>query len=494
MRHPANRPRFWRCSALGFGLVCAAAAVAAPGSALAQAFAVADGPWTGQAQCVLTTTQGLDYRDEQTHTWLLTGDPPRVEGDFRVWPAVWTVTGQGSSGPPVGIPGTINVRDTWTATVPRTSAPISIWVAPNGKLRISSRHGLLVVRGALTASRGPQGGLRVPLPAGDIQEWRFPALEEPADRMNIAGSREGDVDARVGYVQKAGAKTREKCTWAFTRIGTAQTSNDTGRTRADTQGRPPREITPGPGDGGSNRESREGRPPLTGPTPPPAPNAGLPRAENAPPNALGAGRREELTPVVSAPCTLAGPNVKQKRATPGNASLTWDAVPNATGYTVARDDLGPITLDPIRSASFTHNAPLDYRVSYGYTVTALYQQGCGSTKVQITPERAGVPTVGRITASGGDIPTRKGRVTLEWTMSGSDATGFVVNGPGTGNGIEVPVESGDLGRVVYRVAIGSLDPGDHSWLVTPYWTRRRAARSMRATGPWRARRSVSTAS
>ena len=56
---------------------------------------VADGPWSGQMQCVLSV-RGSDYQDDLTHTWRITGGPPEIVGMFRKWPAVWSVQGSGS--------------------------------------------------------------------------------------------------------------------------------------------------------------------------------------------------------------------------------------------------------------------------------------------------------------------------------------------------------------------------------------------------------------
>ena len=61
---------------------------------LTQSTSAADGPWSGWAQCVLKTT-AANYEETQTHTWRITGGPPRVTGSTRHWPAVWNVQGTG---------------------------------------------------------------------------------------------------------------------------------------------------------------------------------------------------------------------------------------------------------------------------------------------------------------------------------------------------------------------------------------------------------------
>ena len=46
-----------------------------------QTTTAADGPWAGWAQCQLTA-QGEGYANPQTHTWVLTGTTPTVDGAF----------------------------------------------------------------------------------------------------------------------------------------------------------------------------------------------------------------------------------------------------------------------------------------------------------------------------------------------------------------------------------------------------------------------------
>ena len=86
----------------------------------------ADGPWSGWAQCVLKTT-AANYEETQTHTWRITGGPPRVTGSTRHWPAVWNVQGSGqrliSSGNPGAAAITANTggpSESWTIAVPET--------------------------------------------------------------------------------------------------------------------------------------------------------------------------------------------------------------------------------------------------------------------------------------------------------------------------------------------------------------------------------------
>jgi len=176
--------------------------------ALAQASA-ADGPWSGEAQCVLST-RGPKYQEDQTHTWRLTGGPPRVAGSVRFWPAAWSVIGSGSS--PSG---------SWTISVPDTSAPIAMYEVPgargNNTLKIETQH-LLVAPGAIKvkASSGKDQ------PPASFQEWAFPKIEVPMANTTIIGSgAPRTLTAMAAWGKPADASTTETCTWSFTRGGAA---------------------------------------------------------------------------------------------------------------------------------------------------------------------------------------------------------------------------------------------------------------------------------
>jgi hypothetical protein len=176
---------------------------------------------------------------------------------------------------------------------------------------------------------------------------------------------------------------------------------------------------------------------------------------------LGAPATTSITPV----CTLAAPVIRKSLGTPGAAYLVWNAVAGATGYTIARTDLGALTPQPLTATEFKHSAPLEHETIYHYVVTALHPQGCGEVTVDVQPQAAATPTIRRVLATGGDLATRKGRVTIEWRLSHSDATGYLVFGPGVPNGVEVAAR----GDAVHRVEIGGLAPGNHTWTVAPVW-------------------------
>src|SRR6185503_14814162 len=81
-------------------------------------------PWSGRIQCQLDV-QDDGYSTRQTHTWTLTGGPPRGTGDVVVHPAQWSVTGEGTANLVNGAQAT---RAQWTVTVPPTDAALNIMI------------------------------------------------------------------------------------------------------------------------------------------------------------------------------------------------------------------------------------------------------------------------------------------------------------------------------------------------------------------------------
>ena len=186
---------------------------------MTQVSSPADRPWSGQAQCVVSTT-GTNYQDEQTHTWRLTGAPPVIVGSTRQWPAVWTVQGKGrrafASTTARSAPAT--AVDSWTNDSPDVDAPISIWEVPGlrgaNRLRIGSQHGQKTVG----------GGVRVTTSAGQtvgatLWEWQFPMIEDAATTATLSGTSTRTFPVGPGWQRPFGAVTTETCNWHFSRDG-----------------------------------------------------------------------------------------------------------------------------------------------------------------------------------------------------------------------------------------------------------------------------------
>jgi len=189
------------------GLLVSVVWFAAAAHPAMQAPNAADGPWSGQMQCVVSA-RGSGYQDDQTHTWRIIPGPPVLNGIFRQWPAVWTVQGSGNRTLPDGTP------ETWTTTVPETRAPLAFAVnAVTGQMRIGSQHGLLSTTGAIT---GRTGRGQTPLVGGG-QEWPFPIVDDVATATTISGTRTRPAPNGAGWRQPPGTPTTETCTWNFSK-------------------------------------------------------------------------------------------------------------------------------------------------------------------------------------------------------------------------------------------------------------------------------------
>lgn len=398
-------------------LLTAVLVVAVTRTALAQAPSPADGPWSGQAQCV-GTVRAPGYQDEQTHTWKLTGASPITPGAYiRDFPATWSMTGSGSR----ILPGRLGNTEAWTTQVPTWSAPISIWEPPgSGNIRLASRFPL-TVQGAI---QGSTAGLN-PFSSA-LQEPPFPVIEVPATQMVIAGSRTEMVPGLVGWRQPSGAEVTETCTWNFTSGG--QTSQASPVNPLKRAGAPAATVVPLPPAMATTTVAS-----TTAPAPPPT---GLGTRVSSAPVPVRPGVTEVET--LTAACTMPAPKVGSPRVTPASVSLSWDPVPGVTGYFVSRQDARSLTsLTPalIQATTFTDIAEFDFNVMYKYAVSAQYSQGCSeATWVSVKPPQPKDPLASSFKAT----QTADGTVRLEW-QAVPGVTAYVLVGPGTNLGLNFTV-------------------------------------------------------
>jgi hypothetical protein len=197
------------------------------GLAAQQPSSPAQGPWSGQAQCVVVSTSA-EYLDEQTHTWTLTGaaptpTPPGSAQVYYTWPATWTVQGSGRKAYPSRAPvapGRDEQIERWTiANQMSVAVRVTEIVGQTARIRIGAEG----MRGA------PPGSIRVTEVSGRtkdgaVQPWQFPAIEDSATNTTFSGSstRTFPEGFAVGWGQPPKATTTATCTWSFTRGGGAQ--------------------------------------------------------------------------------------------------------------------------------------------------------------------------------------------------------------------------------------------------------------------------------
>ena len=187
------------------------------GVALAQTAKSPTEGWSGSAKCEVKV-QGAGYSDRQLHTWTMAGGTPKVEGAFRVYPATWTDTGEGSF---QRTQGNQTLSAQWTTNAPGMDAPIGVFLrASDGKLIISSRHAQLRARNAITGEQRQtvDGKPRTPTPIGlEAFEFSFPVVEGTSKTRTISGTSTPAVTGNVGPMQPAGATATASCSWKFSR-------------------------------------------------------------------------------------------------------------------------------------------------------------------------------------------------------------------------------------------------------------------------------------
>jgi hypothetical protein len=217
-------------------LLTAVIALPATDQLLAQRQSPAEGPWSGQAQCVVVA-KFVDYHDEQTHTWRLTGEAPTPapRGSAQVyytWPATWIVQGSGRKTWPSREPGGREQTERWTSAH-EMKMLLRFTEVGSGTNRL--RIGTEGQRGA------PLGSLRVTEVSGrtretSVQQWAFPAIEDSASTTTISGTstRTYPEGFGVGPAQPPKAITTATCTWSFSRGGAGQISAVTPPTTSTT--------------------------------------------------------------------------------------------------------------------------------------------------------------------------------------------------------------------------------------------------------------------
>jgi hypothetical protein len=177
---------------------------------------IADGPWSGNAQCDISV-QGPGYTHHETHTWTLTASQPMRQGAMRIYAGTWSVSGQGSL---ERAQGTQKLTAQWT-TKASLPAPLAIFVrASDGKLLLKSWHAQLRSKGGVTGTQKQEINGVVQTPEGVISleafEWQFPLIELSASSPNVSGSSNKPTNGSVGPMQPAGSQGTAACTWQFT--------------------------------------------------------------------------------------------------------------------------------------------------------------------------------------------------------------------------------------------------------------------------------------
>lgn len=176
--------------------------------------------WTGAIRCALQS-QAIGYAHQEVQTWTLTG-APTVQGSVTVYPATWSVTGQGWHD---RSRYTARRVARWTVNVPGPNAPrlasIGFQLHPvGGGFDVARRNAQLTTGGGYT---GPDQFINdgVPQPpsrlVATLYEWQFPKIEASSPQTQLTGTSTAEVKAFVGPLQPPEAQSTVTCTWALGR-------------------------------------------------------------------------------------------------------------------------------------------------------------------------------------------------------------------------------------------------------------------------------------
>jgi hypothetical protein len=305
--------------AAAIGLMMVMLATRATGEVLAQGRSPAEGPWSGQAQCVVVA-QLPDYQDEQTHTWRLTGEPPMPapRGSaqvFYTWPATWSVQGRGRKTWPSPTPGAIGREQSERWTIAHEmSSPLRITELGTGRLRIGAEGQRGASLGAIRVTE-VSGRTR----EGSVQQWQFPVIEDNLTNTTISGTstRTYPEGFGVGWGQPPKAITTTTCTWSFTRGAIEQSSGN-----QPARGRGARPT-------GAFAGTSEPVVSVTTASLPPAQTSGS-SAATLP--ATGVTLGTNLTAAVPGGPPVGG--LRVQTTSPTQVALHWNCVQGSTGYEV----------------------------------------------------------------------------------------------------------------------------------------------------------------
>ncbi|HZR66545.1 MAG TPA: hypothetical protein VFA85_15480 [Terriglobales bacterium] len=190
--------------------------------------ALAQGNWSGQVQCRLDDVD-QSYSRHELQTWMLTGSAPAVQGAMYIYPATWSVSGQGGLQRVQGAQIT-NIQ--WTTNVPPMQASIAIFIrASDNRLIIKPWHSQQRMDYAINGMRQivVNGSAQQPTNfSKSVWEWQFPRIEDSPTTTNVSGSTQSQADsgdAELGH-HFGGMPPATTCQWQFTKGGMAPTNSN----------------------------------------------------------------------------------------------------------------------------------------------------------------------------------------------------------------------------------------------------------------------------
>ena len=172
----------------------------------------ANSVWTGQAQCQLTVQSLTNYSYQEMQTWTITGAP--TADSPNVYPAMWSVTGQGQSN---STSNAVQLSASWNTNVPPTNAPLTIFVNSANQLIVKSYHAQLRSNSAITGGqtaivKGVENDTPI---TGTEYEWQLPQIEVDPTLTDVSGNSSNSITIGIAPRQPSGSTGTANCSWHF---------------------------------------------------------------------------------------------------------------------------------------------------------------------------------------------------------------------------------------------------------------------------------------
>ena len=238
-----------------------------------------DGPWSGSIQCQLDVDQS-GYARHETQTWTLTSTTPTGKnGDMQIYPAVWTVQGEGNARRAAGQQAS---DAQWKINVAPQDASLGMFIrASDGTfiIRIWQRPAPARTAAQGTLKRTFSGAGQPPATiASTVYEWALPWIEAK-DGATISGKFSAPVEPLSAEFALVGKPTAAAdCRWQFTRTASTSNTENTRTLREATAGLKQNRVTnntapPPTGTGAAPPQSST--PPQSSAAPTPSASAGF---------------------------------------------------------------------------------------------------------------------------------------------------------------------------------------------------------------------------
>ena len=202
--------------------------IALLGAAASPAFSQSapEGPWSGSIQCQLDVDQP-GYARHETQTWTLTSPTPTSKnGDMQIYPAAWTVKGEGNAQRAVG-QQTSDAQ--WKINAAPQVASIAMFIRGSDRkfiVRIWQRPvpARNAAEGTLKRTLSGAGQPAAAL-ASPVYEWALPWIEAK-DAATISGKFAVPVEPLSAEFALIGKPTPgADCQWRFTRTAATADTN-----------------------------------------------------------------------------------------------------------------------------------------------------------------------------------------------------------------------------------------------------------------------------